>query len=129
MRSCEAALVILLIATSPQVPKQVQMEETFESIVNMSKFQLENNVFPEFDPVYKVDPSGKGIGFSLFHAVHYLFLESGLLPKAKRKTGANTTGRKEISPIYNKLIEVFECLAELVEKQTLTDTTVLRVGH
>jgi len=36
------------------------MEETFENIVNMSKFQLENNVFPEFDPVYKVDPSGKG---------------------------------------------------------------------
>ena len=61
MRSCEASLVILFIATSPQVPKQVQMEETFESIVNMTKFQLENNVFPEFDPVYKVDPSGKGI--------------------------------------------------------------------
>lgn len=44
------------------------MEETFENIVNMSKFQLENNVFPEFDPVYKVDPSGKGIKACL----HYL---------------------------------------------------------
>lgn len=105
------------------------MEETFENIVNMSKFQLENNVFPEFDPVYKVDPSGKGTSkYILVYWVYFLFLETGLLPKAKRKSGTSSTGRKEISPIYNKLIEVFECLAELVEKQTLTDTTVLRVS-
>ena len=106
------------------------MEETFESIVNMSKFQLENNVFPEFDPVYKIDPSGKGktkcLPISPYSA-SILFLESALQPKAKRKSGTSSTGRKEISPIYNKLIEVFECLAELVEKQALTDTTVLRV--
>ena len=60
LRSCEATLVILFIATSPQVPKQVQMEEAFETIITMTKFQLENNVYPEFDPVYRVDPSGKG---------------------------------------------------------------------
>ena len=59
--------------------------------------------------------------------LYFLFPESGLLPKAKRKSGTSTTGRKEISPIYNKLIEVFECLAELVEKHTLTDTFILRV--
>ena len=37
------------------------MEETYENVINMCKFQLENNVYPEFDPVYKVDPSGKGM--------------------------------------------------------------------
>lgn len=108
------------------------MEETFENVVNMSKFQLENNVFPEFDPVYKVDPSGKGMNKNMIVIacfIHFLFPESGLLPKAKRKSGTSSTGRKEILPIYNKLIEVFECLAELVEKQTLTDTTVLRVCY
>ena len=106
------------------------MEETFESVINMTKFQLENNVYPEFDPVYKIDPSGKGMYKMCFFPKYFVFFsESGLLPKAKRKSGTSSTGRKEISPIYNKLIEVFECLAELVEKQTLTDTTVLRVCY
>ncbi|XP_065906128.1 nipped-B-like protein [Dysidea avara] len=114
LRSCEATLVILFIATSPQVPKQVQMEEAFETIITMTKFQLENNVYPEFDPVYRVDPSGK---------------ESGLLPKLKRKTGMGSTGgKREILPIYNKMVEIFEGLAELIEKQTLPDTTILRVS-
>lgn len=108
------------------------MEETFENVINMCKFQLENNVYPEFDPVYKVDPSGKGIrkNIPVFTiCCKFDISESGLLPKAKRRSATSSTGRKEISPIYNKLIEVFECLAELVEKQTLTDTTVLRVRH
>jgi len=57
------------------------MEEAFESIINMTKFQLENNVYPEFDPVYRMDPSGKGKCLHLFlvymshdHAVQYITL-------------------------------------------------------
>jgi len=51
-----------------------------------------------------------------------------LLPKLKRKTGMGSTGgKREILPIYNKMVEIFEGLAELIEKQTLTDTTILRV--
>lgn len=58
-----------------------------------------------------------------------IIVESGLLPKLKRKTGMGSTGgKREVLPIYNKMVEIFEGLAELIEKQTLTDTTILRVS-
>ena len=51
------------------------MEETFESVINMSKFQLENNVYPEFDPVYKIDPSGKGMYKMCFFPKYCVFFQ------------------------------------------------------
>ena len=60
VRSVEASLTALYIMTSPNMPKEVYIEDVIERIVNMAKFQMTNSVYPEFDPVYRLDPTAKG---------------------------------------------------------------------
>lgn len=60
MRSMNSALIALYIMTSPKMPKQVYLEDVIERIILFGKFQLQNTIFPEFDPVYKIDPKAKG---------------------------------------------------------------------
>lgn len=50
-------MVGLYIMTSKAMPKEVFIEDVIERIVMMAKIQLQNTIFPEFDPVYRVDPS------------------------------------------------------------------------
>ena len=59
LRACEASLIILHITTAPGMPKQVYMEEVIEHLVSFCRFQLENTIYPEYDPVYRVDPDSK----------------------------------------------------------------------
>ena len=59
LRACEASLIILHITTAPEMPKQVYMEEVIEHVVSFCRFQLENTIYPEYDPVYRVDPDSK----------------------------------------------------------------------
>lgn len=60
MRSMNSVLIALHIMTSPDMPKQVYLEDVIERIILFGKFQLQNTIFPEFDPVYKIDPKAKG---------------------------------------------------------------------
>lgn len=60
MRSMNSVLIALHIMTSPDMPKQVYLEDVIERIILYGKFQLQNTIFPEFDPVYKIDPKAKG---------------------------------------------------------------------
>ena len=55
----DAALTALYIMTSPNMPKQVYLEDVIERLVMMAKMQLQNTIFPEFDPVYRIDPKNK----------------------------------------------------------------------
>lgn len=55
-----SVLIALHIMTSPDMPKQVYLEDVIERIILYGKFQLQNTIFPEFDPVYKIDPKAKG---------------------------------------------------------------------
>ena len=41
------------------MPKQVYLEDVIERTVMMAKTQLLNTIFPEFDPVYRIDPKSK----------------------------------------------------------------------
>ena len=59
-RSMDAALTAIYIITAPKMPKQVFLEDVIERIIMYGKFQLQNTVYPEFDPVYRVDPREKG---------------------------------------------------------------------
>ena len=58
-RSLDASLVILSIVTAPQMPSNVQLEESVEQIISHAKYHLENNIYPEFDPVYRVEARGE----------------------------------------------------------------------
>ena len=55
----DAALTALYVMTSPSMPKEVYIEDVIERISMMSKMQIVNTIYPEFDPVYKVDPKNK----------------------------------------------------------------------
>lgn len=55
-------------------------------------------------------------------------LESGIVPRQKRRSGAQTAASKITNTIYHKLTEVVKNMASLTETQPLTDTTVLMVS-
>lgn len=55
----DAAQTALSIMTAPSMPKQVYLEDVIERTVMMAKTQLVNTIFPEFDPVYRIDPKSK----------------------------------------------------------------------
>jgi len=65
----DAALTALYIMTSNSMPKEVFIEDVIERVVRMSKMQLYNAVYPEFDPVYRSDPHNKSV-FRCIFAVH-----------------------------------------------------------
>lgn len=60
LRSFDAALLVLHIMTAPNMPKKVYMEEMIELIVSLIRYNLQHNIFPEYDPLYKVEPDSKG---------------------------------------------------------------------
>ena len=60
LRSFDAALLVLYIMTAPQMPKKVYMEEIIELIVSLTRYNLQHNIFPEYDPLYKIEPDSKG---------------------------------------------------------------------
>lgn len=48
--------------TSPSMPKAVFIEDVIERSLQLLRFQLENTIYPEYDPVYKVPCKKKGKG-------------------------------------------------------------------
>ena len=44
------------------MPKQVYLEEALDHVVTLCQFHLENTIYPEFDPIYKVASDSKGNG-------------------------------------------------------------------
>ncbi|XP_077981351.1 nipped-B-like protein isoform X2 [Glandiceps talaboti] len=109
-RSIDASLTAMYIMTSPNMPKEVYIEDVIERLGVLVKFQLLNTIYPEYDPVYRVNPHNKD-GFV-----------SNMRMKRARAHG---TKEKSIIAMYNKLCEIVSNLADLMEIQTLTDTTVL----
>ena len=64
--SLDAALVVLQVVTAPHMPKKVHMEESIDQILALTKFHLDNNVYPQFDPVYKAEKKGTHSSCILF---------------------------------------------------------------
>ena len=59
LRSADSALVILHIITAPDMPKKVHLEESVDQVLALTKFHLDNNVYPQFDPVYRAENKGQ----------------------------------------------------------------------
>lgn len=67
-KSADACLTALNIMTSARMPKAVYIEDVIERILQYTKFHLQNTLYPQYDPVYRVDPHG-GQCCILTHAV------------------------------------------------------------
>ena len=59
LAAVDAGLTALYIMTSPGMPKEVYIEDVIERVIRMTKMQLQNTIFPDYDPVYRVDPTNK----------------------------------------------------------------------
>eukprot|EP00057_Strongylocentrotus_purpuratus_P012700 XP_011667174.1 PREDICTED: nipped-B-like protein A [Strongylocentrotus purpuratus] len=108
-RSVDSSLIALYIMTSEDMPKEVFIEDVIDRLSQLAKFQLTNTIYPEFDPVYRVNPKKEVI------ATH---------TKLKRAR-AGEVKEKSVLMVYNKLCALVANLAELLNLQILTDSTVL----
>lgn len=55
-KSADACLTALNIMTSPHMPKAVYLEDVIERVLQYTKFHLQNSLYPQYDPAYRVDP-------------------------------------------------------------------------
>ncbi|XP_030624239.1 nipped-B-like protein B isoform X2 [Chanos chanos] len=110
-KSADACLTALNIMTSARMPKAVYLEDVIERVLQYTKFHLQNTLYPQYDPVYRVDPHGGGM----------------LSSKAKRAK-CSTHKQRVIVMLYNKVCDIVSNISELLEIQLLTDTTILQVS-
>ncbi|XP_062870661.1 nipped-B-like protein B isoform X2 [Trichomycterus rosablanca] len=110
-KSADSCLTSLNIMTSLRMPKAVYIEDVIERVLQYTKFHLQNTLYPQYDPVYRVDPHGGGV----------------LSSKAKRAK-CSTHKQRVIVMLYNKVCDVVSNISELLEIQLLTDTTILQVS-
>ncbi|XP_051765012.1 nipped-B-like protein B isoform X1 [Ctenopharyngodon idella] len=110
-KSADACLTALNIMTSARMPKAVYIEDVIERVVQYTKFHLQNTLYPQYDPVYRVNPHGGGT----------------LSSKAKRAK-CSTHKQRITVMLYNKVCDVISNLSELLEIQLLTDTTILQIS-
>uniref|UniRef100_A0A8C1QIH4 Nipped-B protein n=1 Tax=Cyprinus carpio TaxID=7962 RepID=A0A8C1QIH4_CYPCA len=109
-KSADACLTALNFMTSARMPKAVYIEDVIERVVQYTKFHLQNTLYPQYDPVYRVNPHGGGT----------------LSSKAKRAK-CSTHKQRVTVMLYNKVCDIISNLSELLEIQLLTDTTILQV--
>lgn len=69
-KSADACLTALNIMTSARMPKAVYIEDVIERVLQYTKFHLQNTLYPQYDPVYRVDPHGGESGVFLAWALH-----------------------------------------------------------
>uniref|UniRef100_T1JC53 Nipped-B protein n=1 Tax=Strigamia maritima TaxID=126957 RepID=T1JC53_STRMM len=112
MRSVDASLTALYILTSVNMPKQVYLEEVIERVVAFVKYNLQNTIYPVFDPVYRIDSKNKGLRREY----------------KQKRAKAREVKHKSLIQLYNKLHELVGLLAELLDIQIMTDTVVLQVS-
>ncbi|XP_061757800.1 nipped-B-like protein A isoform X3 [Nerophis ophidion] len=110
-KSADACLTALNIMTSAHMPKAVYIEDVIERVLQYTKFHLQNTLYPQYDPVYRVDPHG-----------------SGLLSSRAKRAKCSTHKQRVIVMLYNKVCDIVSNISELLEIQLLTDTTILQVS-
>ncbi|KAG8599041.1 hypothetical protein GDO81_002856 [Engystomops pustulosus] len=110
-KSADACLTAINIMTSPSMPKAVYIEDVIERILQYTKFHLQNTLYPQYDPVYRVDPHG-----------------GGLMSSRAKRAKCSTHKQRVIVMLYNKICDIVASLSELLEIQLLTDTTILQVS-
>uniref|UniRef100_A0A3P8YZA4 Nipped-B protein n=1 Tax=Esox lucius TaxID=8010 RepID=A0A3P8YZA4_ESOLU len=109
-KSADACLTALNIMTSARMPKAVYIEDVIERVLQYTKFHLQNTLYPQYDPVYRVDPHG------------------GLMSSKAKRAKCSTHKQRVIVMLYNKVCDIVSNLSELLEIQLLTDTTILQIS-
>lgn len=106
MGGADACLVCMYIMTSRNMSKRVYLEEVIDRVVLFIKYQLQNTIFPSFDATYRLENKKKD----------------------GRKKKSAQVSEKGILVLYTKISELVNLLAELLNIQILTDTSVLHAS-
>ncbi|CAF3667344.1 unnamed protein product [Rotaria sp. Silwood1] len=106
-----ASEIALNIMTTLNMPKEILVENVIEYTALFIKAQLAKTIFPEYDPLYRSDNQSK----------------DPLLTKQKR---SKTTGTKckQVQILYNKIISLFQGIADLMPLGKFTDTIILAIS-
>ncbi|XP_078071402.1 nipped-B-like protein isoform X6 [Mustelus asterias] len=123
-KSADACLTALNIMTSPNMSKAVYIDDVIERVIQFTKFHLQNTLYPQYDPVYRIDPHGP---VTSKHHEENRFHSRGGSSKAKRAKYSSHKQRV-IVMLYNRVCDIVSNIAELLEIQLLTDTTILQVS-
>lgn len=132
LRSVEAALAALHILTSPNMPKRTYLEDVIERIVQLARFQLQNSIYPAYDPIHRTEKkdsinTGK---FNRFYvkkrANRDVYFRIG--SSKKKRAHAREVRDKTVMLVYHKMVALVGLMADLLSVQTLTDTAVLHLS-
>lgn len=147
-KSADACLTALNIMTSGHMPKAVYIEDVIERVLQYTKFHLQNSLYPQYDPVYRVDPHGgeNMLSCSILQKLCTLnvgqssaghrtskvnegiiVILGGLLSSKAKRAKCSTHKQRVIVMLYNKVCDIVSNISELLEIQLLTDTTILQV--
>ncbi|CAF3680836.1 unnamed protein product [Rotaria sordida] len=106
--ACEIALNIM---TTLNMPKEILVENVIEYTSLFIKAQLAKTIFPEYDPLYRSDNQSK----------------DPLLTKQKRSKITGTKC-KQVQILYNKIVSLFQGIADLMPLGKFTDTIILAIS-
>ncbi|CDI96881.1 nipped b protein [Echinococcus multilocularis] len=109
-RSVGASLIALNLMTSKDMPREIYLEDVIEQAVQVTRFQLSNCIYPEYDPAYRIENSAKDNQSSI---------------RSRRARERDTHKSPTVVHLYYRLLEIVTGLAELVSIQRLTDSLVL----
>lgn len=105
MGAADACLVCMYVMTSKNMSKRVYLEEVIDRVVLFIKYQLHNTIFPSYDLTYRLDNKKKD--------------------GRRKKTQVSEKG---ILVLYTKIAELVNLVAELLNIQVLTDTSILHAS-
>ena len=112
-RAADCALTAMYIMTSKNMNKRVYIDDVIDKITLFVRFQLQNTVYPSYDPVYREMSRHK---------------EGYTGSMKKKRNNAHTVRDKKITHLYGRCHEIVSLLSELLQFQLLTDTTVLHLS-
>ena len=74
-RAADCAMCAMLIMTSKNMNKRVYIDDVIDKVTQFVRFQLQNTIYPSYDPVYR---------FVFFYIYIYIY-SAFLLLKTKNK--------------------------------------------
>ena len=109
-RAVGSSLIALNLMTSKDMPREIYLEDVIEQAVQVTRFQLSNCIYPEYDPAYRIENTAKDNQSSI---------------KSRRARERDTHKSTAVVHLYYRLVDIVSALAELVNIQRLTDSLVL----
>jgi cohesin loading factor subunit SCC2 len=120
-RASDCSIISLIIMTSPNIAKELVIEDIVEQVTVFVKVQLNSNIFPHYDPVYKTADSATNTNQSASS-------KRKLLNQFNSTGSSSSSANKYMHHLYNRMREILHLLSELVNQIDLTDTIIITLS-